>query len=51
MSKIYATGLYIRGGYLQNIHERIQRGGGTGGPDPPEKSQIYRVSSNTGPDP
>ena len=29
---------------------RIQRGGGTGGPDPPEKSQKYRVSFNTGPD-
>ena len=25
-------------------HVRIQRGGGTGGPDPPEKSQKYRVS-------
>ena len=23
---------------------------GTGGPDPPEKSQNYRVRSNTGPD-
>ena len=26
-------------------------GGGTGGPDPPEKSQKYRVSYNTDPDP
>ena len=24
--------------------ERIQRGGGAGGPDPPEKLQKYRVS-------
>ena len=26
------------------IHMRIQREGRTGGPDPPEKSQKYRVS-------
>ena len=25
-------------------HARIQRGWGTGGPDPPEKSPKYRVS-------
>ena len=28
---------------VNSMHARIQRGG-TGGPDPPEKSQIYRVS-------
>ena len=36
-------------------HARIQRGGGTGGPDapppPPEISQKFRGFSNTGPDP
>ena len=31
------------------MHGRIQRG--TGGPDPPRKSQKYRFFSNTGPDP
>ena len=34
------------------IHERIQRGGGAGGPDPPpEKSQNIGFLSNSGPDP
>ena len=32
-------------------HVRIQRGGGTGGPDPPEKSQNIGFLSETGPDP
>ena len=47
LAKVVKSGTFTK----FTSHERIQRGWGTGGPDPPGKSQKYRVFSNTGPDP